>query len=205
MSRLVPPFVLLALAGLLACPQTTATVAPGNGAQLPGGAGDLDSGPGAEPGADNGSMPAGTCLTSADCTDGVCEGMGCGDDQPGTCVPTDRMCTRDLRPYCGCDGQTFRASGTCPGQRYAHEGECAITEPGGGADGSPCLAASDCTSGICEGEGCGDDQPGTCMPTARMCTKDLRAYCGCDGQTFHSSGSCPGQRYASRGECTAGI
>lgn len=70
-----------------------------------------------------------------------------------------------------------------------------------GADGASCLTAADCQSGICEGEGCGADQPGTCKPKARACTRDLRAYCGCDGVTFRTSGSCAGRRYASRGEC----
>jgi hypothetical protein len=200
MSRLLPPLVLLALAGLLACPQATPTVAPGDGgATVPGGSVD----PGSNPVPDDGSTPSGTCLSNADCNGGVCEGEGCGDDQPGTCKPADRMCTRDSRPYCGCDGQTFRGSGTCPGQRYAHAGECAPAGPTGGADGSPCLAASDCASGTCEGQGCGDDQPGECKPAVRPCTRDYRPFCGCDGQIFRGSSSCPGQRFASRNECTA--
>jgi hypothetical protein len=211
MSRLLPPLVLLALAGMVACPPNTSTVEPGNGTAVepePDGGAQVEPGPdgGAqvEPGPDGGSTPAaGTCLSNADCNGGTCEGQGCGDDQPGKCVPADRMCTRDSRPYCGCDGQTFRGSGTCPGQRYAHAGECAPQGPTGGADGSACLAASDCTSGVCEGQGCGDDMPGECKPAARACTRDLRPYCGCDGQTFRSSGTCPGQRFASRGECTS--
>lgn len=202
MSRLLPPLLLLlAFAGLLACPPASSTVEPGSGAHVPGGAID----PGSDPTPSNGATPSGTCLRDADCNGGVCEGQGCGDAEPGTCAPIDRMCTRDSRPYCGCNGQTFRASGTCPGQRYAHEGECSGGGPSGGADGSPCLAASDCESGVCEGEGCGDDRPGECKPASRPCTRDLRPYCGCDGQTFRTSGSCPGQRFASRGECsTAG-
>jgi hypothetical protein len=193
MSRLLPP-LLLAFAGLLACPKPSPTPEPDQGSTVPGGA--VDPGP-----APDGSAPA-TCLRDADCGGGVCEGQGCSDDQPGTCAPEGRMCTRDSRPYCGCDGQTFRSSGTCPGRRFAHEGECASEGQTPGADGSPCLAASDCQSGICEGQGCGDDQPGECKPAARPCTRDLRPYCGCDGQTFRSSGSCPGQRYSAPGECT---
>ena len=73
--------------------------------------------------------------------------------------------------------------------------------PTAGADGAPCLRADECTSGVCEGEGCGDDQPGTCAPASRACTKDLRPYCGCDGVTFRTSGSCPGQRFSARAEC----
>lgn len=69
--------------------------------------------------------PAGSaCLRPEDCESGICEGRGCSDDEPGTCMDRDRMCTRDSRQYCGCDGQTFRGSGSCPGARYAHEGEC---------------------------------------------------------------------------------
>jgi hypothetical protein len=64
-----------------------------------------------------------------------------------------------------------------------------------------CRSSSDCPEGaVCEGEGCGDDAPGTCTGL-RACTRDLRQYCGCDGVTFLSSGSCPGRRFAHRGPC----
>jgi len=136
------------------------------------------------------------CNSDADCGDGVCEGEGCGDMQ-GRCAPKQRMCTRDLQAYCGCDGQTFRSSGSCPGKRFAHRGECSAAQP----DGSKCTNGTQCQSGICEGEGCGDDQPGTCMAKDRQCTMDLRQYCGCDGKTFQGSGSCPGGRFSKRGKC----
>ena len=63
------------------------------------------------------------CSTSDDCPDGTfCIGPeGC--DVQWTCQPF-RPCTRDLRPYCGCDGQTFQSSGTCPERPYAHRGPC---------------------------------------------------------------------------------
>jgi len=205
----------LALLGLTACPKPT----PADD----GSAGPVDppaDGPGDGPAdvVDGGAPPIGStpspdgCRSNADCEDGgVCEGQGCGDDQLGTCMPKDRMCTRDLRPYCGCDGETFQSSGSCPGQRYAAKGPCDGEgsgadggAPGGaGADGSACLAPSDCRSGVCEGQGCGEDSPGTCAAKTRMCTRDYQAYCGCDGQTFHGSGSCPGKRYRARGECEA--
>jgi hypothetical protein len=81
-----------------------------------------------------------------------------------------------------------------PGEEPASTGE---NKP----DGAACLEGSECASGVCEGEGCGGETPGTCMPRARGCTRDLRAYCGCDGQTFRGSGSCPMRRFAHRGEC----
>jgi hypothetical protein len=78
-----------------------------------------------------------------------------------------------------------------------------VSAPGEGSkpDGESCLAATECASGVCEGEGCGDDQPGTCMPTSRMCTRDRREFCGCDGATFYSSSKCPGARFSKREAC----
>lgn len=73
-------------------------------------------------------------------------------------------------------------------------------EGDGFADGEACETAEQCSSGICEGQGCGSME-GICAPKARMCTRDWRAYCGCDGVTFNASGSCPGARYATKGAC----
>lgn len=67
-------------------------------------------------------------------------------------------------------------------------------------DGAACTQGDECASGICEGEGCGVDE-GRCAPRLRGCTKDLQAYCGCDGQTFQASGTCPGSTYRHRGAC----
>lgn len=67
-------------------------------------------------------------------------------------------------------------------------------------DGEPCDQASECAGGICEGLGCGELE-GVCASNARPCTRDLVTYCGCDGADFRGSGTCPGQRYAYRGEC----
>jgi len=69
------------------------------------------------------------------------------------------------------------------------------------ADGAACTANTQCASGTCEGEGCGDDTPGTCMPSERMCLRDLRPFCGCDGKTFMRGSNCPGQRFEARGPC----
>ena len=68
-------------------------------------------------------------------------------------------------------------------------------------DGGACFTGTDCESGTCEGEGCTPGAPGKCMPRSRMCTRDLRSYCGCDGKTFRSSGSCPGKRFSARQAC----
>jgi hypothetical protein len=136
------------------------------------------------------------CETAADCESGTCEGAGCGD-RKGVCAAAARACTKDARPYCGCDGKTFIASGRCPGKRFQYSGECRAQL----ADGAPCAASSECASGSCEGQGCGAEPTGTCVAKARRCTKDRRAFCGCDGKTFHGSGTCPGARYQATGAC----
>ncbi len=70
----------------------------------------------------DGGLPG--CTTSTDCPPStVCEGMGCGTPN-GTCVPTDRPCTADFAPFCGCDGTTFNSSSSCPNRRYARRGPC---------------------------------------------------------------------------------
>lgn len=124
MPRLAPIAALLALTALVACPKSSegdgTTPPPGDDPTVPAGVVD----PGQVPADDGGEAPGG-CLSDADCGEGsVCEGLGCTDDEPGTCSAPGRMCTRDSRPYCGCDGQTFRSSGSCPGRRYASEGPC---------------------------------------------------------------------------------
>jgi hypothetical protein len=80
--------------------------------------------------------------------------------------------------------------------------EAPRTDGGGSlrADGAACSVASQCASGICEGEGCGAEQ-GRCAAKVAPCTRDLVTYCGCDGRTFQASGSCPRQRYVRRGAC----
>ena len=72
--------------------------------------------------------------------------------------------------------------------------------PDASAGGKTCSSNGDCGKGeICAGDmGC--DKTWTCKPSP-PCTKDLQTYCGCDGKTFHGSGSCPGQKYSKRGGC----
>lgn len=67
------------------------------------------------------------------------------------------------------------------------------------ADGQPCETSAQCASGACEGT-CGEGG-GVCAPSDRTCTADHVQYCGCDGETFAGSGSCPGHRARARGAC----
>lgn len=140
-----------------------------------------------------------SCLAGTECASGVCEGLGCTDDKPGTCAPAQRGCTKDLRSYCGCDGVTFKSSGSCPRQRYEAKDACATgTNRKAGAF---CLEAGDCASKICQGMGCGDAHPGRCADPKLPCTDDVVQFCTCDGRTTTGSSSCPGVRYAKRNTC----
>lgn len=154
--------------------------------------------------ADSGSIPGPTlpagqaCSSDSECdAEQVCEGIGCGANE-GRCVARERICTRDLATYCGCDGKEFQSSGSCPGGRFAYRGTCS---PALGL-GESCTNGQQCTSGLCMGEGlegCGTGATGVCSEAG--CTKDLATFCGCNGFEFRGSGSCPNQQFAYRGPC----
>jgi hypothetical protein len=138
------------------------------------------------------------CDSDADCGTGmVCEGVGCDPGQ-GRCVARDRICTRDLAQYCGCDGQLFETSGSCAGRRYAYRGPCTPQLEAG----EPCTDGRQCRSGQCVGEGlegCSPGDQGVCGVTP--CTRDLVTYCSCNNTEFKTSGTCPNRQFAYRGPC----
>lgn len=90
-------------------------------------------------------------------------------------------------------------SGKLPDFAGEPAGDWLKPNPSGKADGEACAKPDDCKSGVCEGEGC--DTGPRCVAQNRMCTRDLVTYCGCDGKTFHASGSCAGRPFAKRGAC----
>ncbi|MCC6663828.1 MAG: hypothetical protein IT375_08795 [Polyangiaceae bacterium] len=142
------------------------------------------------------------CNSAGECESGICEGEGC-DDSSGQCASKERSCGAKLGWYCGCDGTDFQARDGCPGQRFAYGARCGLAKTwgrGAAPDGAPCLRASQCKSGVCEGPGCDDAHPGTCQPAMRGCGQSAVQYCGCDGRLF-SSNPCPGVRFAMAGQC----
>lgn len=167
---------------------------PGPGDEGEADQGDDDGGPLPGPTLPDGPL----CDGDADCSEGmICEGVGCEAGQ-GRCVSNDRICTRDLAQYCGCDNQLFETSGTCPGRRYAYRGPCDPALE----DGEPCTDGRQCRSGQCVGEGlegCSPSAQGVCG--VAPCTRDLQIYCGCNNVEFKTSGSCPNRQFAYRGPC----
>ena len=143
--------------------------------------------------------------------------LGC--DPPPTQIPPgpavapsrpieDRPIDRPLAPVelgdsvdAGAGPSEAAAEGDVPDPVASAGGKTPAGSGKGVRDGGACDSGDQCASGICEGQGCGADKKGVCMSQNRRCTRDLRAYCGCDGQTFRASGSCPGRRYSARAAC----
>ena len=122
-----------------------------------------------------------------------------GEETPAEEPPADAEAPADEEAPA--DGEPPADAEAAPTTAESPAPEQAAAPPTDLPDGASCLAASECASGLCEGQGCTDDAPGTCVSRQRACTRDRRPFCGCRGMTFHSSSSCVGRRYAHAGPC----
>ena len=90
-------------------------------------------------------VPAGGCLTNADCAlrSQYCAGVGCGT--AGDCQARPRLCDTLFSPVCGCDGATYsnRCVAESAGVRVASRGACGVSRDAGA---SAC-ALIDCVAG----------------------------------------------------------
>lgn len=125
-----------------------------------------------------------TCTGPGQCGPGEeCQGgPGCG--VPWVCGPAlGRPCTDDLAPFCGCDGQTFTGSSTCPSRPYMFRGPCEGPPPPPPPscalpNGARCALGERCRLDPCTVCVCSPDGAlaceNTCGPDAgaRTCTRD---------------------------------
>ncbi|MBX3274397.1 MAG: hypothetical protein KF729_29300 [Sandaracinaceae bacterium] len=149
------------------------------------------------------------CDHGSDCAAGEhCRGPA-GCNASWACGPA-RECGEERVGWCGCDGFTFYAPTNCPGRPYAHAGPCAALgeldeEPPEEVEGNTvCQSSDDCPSGfVCAGsEGC--STLWTCVRRTRVrprCTREVAAFCSCDGDSFEGARTCPGRPYLHRGYC----
>lgn len=115
------------------------------------------------------------------------ESNQCGrTDLGGTCKPLPKFCTREYKPVCGCNGQTY--SNECIANRQGvsveYTGPCESVEVEcGGESTGVCKENEYCAY---EPDGmCGwTDATSVCKPRPKACTKIYAPVCGCDSKTY---------------------